>query len=396
MIGAGRAALARGRGPAIAHRLGLPQPTHAAAAPLAQLVRHSSGSFAGRMDNEITYSASWTIVPTFECFNRCSYCNFRAPLSHKPFLSLEEAEQQIDEAKAAGACELLVLSGEVSPNSTRRGEWFKHIYDICELALRKGMLPHTNAGPLSRDEMAKLKEVNASMGLMVESTDPALLSSVHRHAPSKRPELRLEQLRWAGELRVPFTTGILLGIGESEDHRRRSLAAIAESAAKYGHVQEVILQPFSPGANEKPGGQAPGAFNESGTPFDRAELPSIVEEARRMLPPDVTIQVPPNLVPSATILRECLEAGARDLGGLSPRDEVNPGYAFPSLAALREAMGPDWKLVERLPVYPQHDHWLGDGVFGAVLECRGRLGLLERDFQMPPKTCKGPPPNPFA
>ena len=132
-----------------------------------------------------------------------------------------------------------MLSGEVAPNSPRRQAWFRHIYRICELALEAGLTAHTNAGPLKRPEMEQLRQVNVSMGLMVEQVTPKLLETVHRHAPSKRPEVRLQQLTWAGELGIPFTTGLLLGLGECQRDWVASLQAIAALHQRYGHIQEV-------------------------------------------------------------------------------------------------------------------------------------------------------------
>jgi 7,8-didemethyl-8-hydroxy-5-deazariboflavin synthase len=144
--------------------------------------------------------------------------------------------------------EILILSGEVHPKSATRTAWFDRIFDLCELALSLGFLPHTNAGILSFDEMSKLKTVNVSMGLMLEQITSTL--PAHRHAPSKLPDVRLEQLAWAGELQIPFTTGLLLGIGESERDRIDTLEAIAKIHDQYHHIQEVILQPYSPGQKD--------------------------------------------------------------------------------------------------------------------------------------------------
>ncbi|MEO0971438.1 MAG: radical SAM protein, partial [Cyanobacteria bacterium J06639_18] len=157
------------------------------------------------MSLQITYSPAYTLVPTYECFNHCSYCNFRVQPGTDRWLQLEQAKAQLE---GLNAIEILILSGEVHHRSSRRHDWLNRIYDLCQLALNQGFLPHTNAGPLSFQEMGRLKQVNVSMGLMLEQLTPALLNTVHRHAPSKRPELRLQQLQWAGQLRIPFTTGL--------------------------------------------------------------------------------------------------------------------------------------------------------------------------------------------
>lgn len=293
----------------------------------------------------VTYSPAYTLVPTYECFNRCTYCNFRSDIGSRPWMTLEQAEKILLSLKGQGICEILILSGEVHPLSSRRQEWLELIYDLCLLALSMGFLPHTNAGILSFSEMQKLKSVNASMGLMLEQLTPKLLHTVHRHAPSKIPELRLQHLQWAGELQIPFTTGLLLGIGENEDDRRQTLMAIADLHLKYQNIQEVILQPHSPGSQQ--------TFDE--VAFDPYQLPGIIAQAREILPSDITIQIPPNLVPEENWLLACLDAGARDLGGIGPKDEVNPDYPHREVNRLREVLlSGGWTLLPRLPVYQKN------------------------------------------
>lgn len=311
----------------------------------------------------ITYSPAHTLVPTYECFNRCTYCNFRQDPGTSPWLGLDRVQALLPQLHQRGVAEVLVLSGEVAPHSPRRQAWFRHIYQMCELALEAGLLPHTNVGPLSREEMARLGQVNVSMGLMVEQVSPDLLKTVHRHAPSKRPEARLQQLAWAGELGIPFTTGLLLGLGETKADWAESLRAIAELHHRYGHIQEVILQPHSPGQRQSVQGQA----------LIGADLLQAVILARHLLPPDIALQIPPNLVGEADLLA-CLAAGAQDLGGLSPSDEVNPDYDHPTPDGLQRAIGvAGWVLQPRLPIYPQYDHWLSAPLQALVQHWRQRL-----------------------
>ena len=305
----------------------------------------------------VTYSPAYTLVPTYECFNRCTYCNFRTDPGKSPWLALSEAERKLRQLQERGVCEILILSGEVHPRSSRRVEWLQRIYDLGELALSLGFLPHTNAGPLSFEEMEALKLVNVSMGLMLEQLTPKLLQTVHRHAPSKIPGVRLQQLEWAGELRIPFTTGLLLGIGETQEDWWETLDAIARLHSKYSHIQEVILQPHSPGSQQS--WNAPA--------FDPHQLPDVIAKARQILPPEITIQIPPNLIPEPNWLRACLDAGARDLGGIGPKDEVNPDYPHPCAQQLRDILEPaGWQLVPRLPVYPQYEGWLSPRLRSAV------------------------------
>ncbi|MFE1745501.1 7,8-didemethyl-8-hydroxy-5-deazariboflavin synthase subunit CofG [Coleofasciculus sp. H7-2] len=315
----------------------------------------------------VTYSPAYTVVPTYECFNRCSYCNFRTDPGKSPWLTLSDAQRILRSLASQNVCEILILSGEVHPHSSRRQAWFQRIYDLCELALSMGFLPHTNAGPLSFEEMQKLKYVNVSMGLMLEQLTPQLLQTVHKHAPSKVPELRLQQLEWSGELRIPFTTGLLLGIGESSADWWKTLEAIALLHQRYHHIQEVILQPHSPGTHQ--------TFDAP--PFNPHQLPEVIAKARQILPPDITIQIPPNLVTDSSWLLTCVEAGARDLGGIGPKDEVNPDYPHPQYHQLKEILEPaGWELVPRLPVYPQYDDWLSDRLQKAVNRWRSAT-LLE-------------------
>jgi FO synthase subunit 1 len=211
--------------------------------------------------------------------------------------------------------------------------------------------------------MVQLRQVNVSMGLMVEQVTPKLMESVHRHAPSKRPDVRLQQLAWAGELGLPFTTGLLLGLGETREEWVESLRAIATLHHRYGHIQEVILQPHSPGQRQPQRGMA----------LSEAALVNAIELATAHLPASITVQIPPNLV-SRDGLLACLEAGARDVGGISPVDEVNPDYAHPDAGKLGEELATaGWQLTPRLPVYPQYDGWLPEALRGAVQHWRTRL-----------------------
>lgn len=315
------------------------------------------GEFLAIMSNRITYSPAYTLVPTYECFNRCSYCNFRTDPGKSPWLSLEAAEKILRSLTNKNIIEILILSGEVHPKSPRRPDWFNHIYQLCKLALSLGFLPHTNIGPLSYEEMKQLKTVNVSMGLMLEQLTPKLLQTVHRHAPSKDPKLRLQQLEWAGELQIPFTTGLLLGIGETEADREESLSAIATIHQRWGHIQEVILQPHSLGSQQ----------DWQGEGFDLQRLPEVITIARSLLPEDIRIQIPPNLIDQPNLLLECLAAGARDLGGISPKDEVNPDYPHPDPQQLAELLTFNgWQFVPRLPIYPQYNHWLSKALKARV------------------------------
>jgi FO synthase subunit 1 len=282
-------------------------------------------------------------------------------------MNLSDAENSLKSLQSEKVCEILILSGEVHPHSLRRKAWFERIYDLCKLALSMEFLPHTNVGPLSFEEMQKLKRVNVSMGLMLEQLTPTLLNNVHRHAPSKLPEVRLQQLQWAGELQIPFTTGLLLGIGETSDDWWETLEAISNLHQSYHHIQEVILQPHSPGNQQ--------TFDAP--PFNPHQLPEVIAKARKILSPDITIQIPPNLVKDNSWLLACIEAGARDLGGIGPKDEVNPDYPHIQEEALRNILQPaGWELVPRSPVYRQFDSWLSAELQTAVKRSRSAMLLV--------------------
>lgn len=303
----------------------------------------------------ITYSPAFTVVPTYECFNFCAYCNFRVSPQSDRWLTVERARRLLKTLQKSPITEILILSGEVHSQSSRRSPLINLIKELCELALELGFIPHTNAGPLSWDEMRLLAPVNGSMGLMLEQMRGDL--AVHRHAPSKNPELRLQQLDWAGQLQIPFTTGLLLGIGESEQDWVDTLEAIAAMHQKWGHIQEVILQPHSPGKNQ----------SYQGLGFDPQRLPEVIRLARGILPAAIAIQIPPNLVADSQWLLRCIEAGARDLGGIVPKDEVNPDYEHLELTTLTQLLATQgWQLKPRLPVYPQFEPWLSPAVKAVV------------------------------
>src|SRR5919201_4989425 len=199
----------------------------------------------------VTFSRNYTLSLSRTCRCYCKYCAFA---THAPHLySPEEVEQLLDDALRRGAKELLVLTGE-RPESqpqvaARLGElghrdFTSYVAWACERALDRGLLPHTNLGVLERDELERLRDVTASQGLMLESMVPDLV--VHEGSPTKHPRRRLETIRIAGELRIPFTSGILVGIGESPEDRVAALEALAAVHSEYGHIQEVILQNYVP------------------------------------------------------------------------------------------------------------------------------------------------------
>src|SRR5947209_4797642 len=202
----------------------------------------------------VTFSRNFTLSLSRTCQCYCKYCSFATHRAH--LYAPEEVERMLDDAERRCAKELLVRTGEkpeVNPEVAERLAGYGHasfteyVAWTCERALERGMLPHTNIGVASREDLARLREVTASQGLMLESVNPDLV--VHQGSPTKHPALRLDCIRAAGELRIPFTSGILVGIGESPEERIEALRALAEVQAEYGHIQELILQNFVPHEN---------------------------------------------------------------------------------------------------------------------------------------------------
>lgn len=314
-----------------------------------------------RSGRVVTWSPSVTLVPTRQCFNACSYCSFRVPLGADAWLGDRQAEAQLQ--ARPGALEVLLLSGEVAPAAANRRDWFERLRALSRLALARGRLPHTNAGPLQRAEMAALARLNPSMGLMLEGLGPAY-GRDHRHAPSKALLARLEQLEQAGRLGIPFTTGLLLQRGETLAQRREALELLALLQRQWGHIQEVILQPWQPG---------PGALQHRRAPAQGGlqDLLETIAEARAILPPEVHLQLPPNLV-HLEHLGEALEAGIDDLGGIDVHDVINPTWPQPTPAALAARLQQQgWLLQPRLCV---HEGWIA----GLPAALRARVARLQQ------------------
>ena len=298
----------------------------------------------------VTWSPSVTLVPTRGCFNACDYCSFRRSLEPDEAASgvlrdgLDMAAASRTLADNPVAREVLLLSGELPQGSAGRGPWMARLVELSRLALAAGRLPHTNAGPLALHEMAALGRLNPSMGLMLEGVGPAV-EAHHRHAPSKTLATRLEQLQQAGRLGIPFTTGLLLGLGETPADRQEALELIALLHATWGHIQEVILQPFRPA----------GAEALPLTSGEQLEMLATIALARSILPPEVHLQLPPNLWPLET-LPQALDAGIDDLGGIDSVDVINPAYPQPRPAGLRQHLErAGWTLQPRLCI---HQGWI--------------------------------------
>ena len=331
------------------------------------------------MRRRVTFSRNFTLSLSRTCRCYCKYCAFA---THKPHLhEPDEVIALLDGAVARHrAKELLILTGE-RPEHNRdvaarlaaygHQDFTSYVVWVCERALERGLLPHTNLGVLERGDLARLRAVTASQGLMLESVAERLMETVHAGSPSKHPARRIETIEAAGELRIPFTSGILVGIGETEDERIASLEELASLHERHGHLQEVILQNFVPHQSyygREPAeiaGEAALEYWRTGVghgpqlPAPSWASPVTLEDMKRLIAhasellPGVGIQVPPNL---SGWWPELVAAGATDLGGLSANgDHISPEHPFPSPAQVRKLLAADgYALSERLCVYPDY------------------------------------------
>jgi FO synthase len=329
-------------------------PDHAAADDLRAAASAMRDTLFERV---VTYSPKVFLPLTNLCNNRCAYCSFRrSPGDPGEWtMTADEVREQLGRARELGCGEALFCLGdkpERAFSSYRRtlasfghASTVDYLYASATVALSHGLLPHTNAGLLTEAEMLRLKEVNVSLGLMLECADPRLCEPgmPHHRAPDKRPDRRLAMIETAGRLRIPFTTGILIGIGETTRERVESLLAIRRIHRAYRHIAEVIVQPFR---------AVPGVPMEHCPEPADAEIAMAVAMARLILDADVSVQAPPNLNPDATA--KLLAAGLNDFGGISPvtPDYINPRHPWPHVDALSAACArAGFALRARAPVY---------------------------------------------
>jgi 7,8-didemethyl-8-hydroxy-5-deazariboflavin synthase CofG subunit len=307
--------------------------------------------------NVISYSRKIFIPITTLCKDNCLYCIYKKePDKGGRYLELDEIIDITKRGLELGCTEALLMTGErpeikyaearnflKNKNVSSTVEW---LYNISKILLDLGILTHTNAGLLTSHEMEKLKKYNASLGLMLENISERLMQKgmPHEFSPSKNPKLRIKVIEEAGKLKIPFTTGILLGIGETPEEAIRSLFVIRAIHEKYGHIQEVIIQPFIPKK-----GTAMGSFSP---PSERYFLKFLA--LSRIILGDMNLQAPPNLYLN---VRQLIKAGVNDLGGISPLtiDYVNPEKPWPHIEFIRKELARDgFVLKQRLPVYPEY------------------------------------------
>ncbi len=335
--------------------------------------------------HRVTYSPKVFIPLTMLCRDRCGYCTFAKPPARvrSPYMSAQEVLDVARAGAAAGCHEALFTLGEAPEERYPAARaWLEehgyattvdYLVAMCALVRDEvGLLPHANAGALGPEELGRLRPVAASQGMMLESLDPNL--ACHRGAPDKTPERRLATLEAAGRLAIPFTTGVLVGIGESRAERVRALEAIADAHRAHGHVQEVIVQNFLPKA---------GTAMHDHPPCPPEELWWTIAVARLVLPPEVHVQAPPNL---SDDLGPLLDSGLDDWGGVSPVtvDHVNPERAWPAVELLRQATeAGGHTLAPRLTVYPEYaldpEHWIDPAMRFPVLDHADAEGLARED-----------------
>ena len=339
-----------------------------------------------RSGDVVTYSPKIFIPLTELCRDVCRYCTFaKTPGNVRaPYLTAEEAVDVARRGAEAGCTEALFTLGDQPERRYRAARealdrmGFESTIDYLVHAARRvheetGLLPHVNPGVMTREELARLREVSVSAGIMLESISHRLCEKggPHYGSPDKDPEVRLATMERAGELAVPFTTGILIGIGETRRERIESLLAIRDLEDRHGHIQEVIVQNF----RAKPG-----------TPMAAAPEPSLenhlwtIAVARLVLGPGTSVQAPPNLRPGA--LARLIEAGLDDWGGVSPvtPDHVNPEAPWPHLIELERATESAGKsLAPRLPLHPRFvfdlERWVAPELRRAVLAASDGQGL---------------------
>jgi len=348
---------------------------------LASLQAEAGRIRAAAHGNRITFSPKVFIPLTMLCRDRCGYCTFaKAPARvAAPYLSLDQVLAIARAGRAAGCHEALFTLGEGPEDRYPAArQWLAdhgytstvdYLVAACRAVVEEtGLLPHANAGALGRDDLLRLRAVSASQGMMIESVNPDL--AAHRSAPDKTPARRLATLEAAGEAGIPFTTGLLVGIGETRADRVATLEAIVDSHRRHGHVQEVIVQNFLPKA---------GTSMHQWPPCPTGEFLWTIAAARVILPPDIHLQAPPNL---SDDLGPLLASGIDDWGGVSPvtADHVNPERAWPELGILRgatEAAG--HTLAPRLTLYPSFaldpGRWLDEAMRFPVLDASDAEGL---------------------
>ncbi|OED30235.1 7,8-didemethyl-8-hydroxy-5-deazariboflavin synthase subunit CofG [Methanosphaera sp. WGK6] len=332
-----------------------------------------------RFNNNITFSRNVFLPLTHICQNNCGYCTFKETPENTDILLMNptQVDQQIFNAINYKCTEALFTFGESADKNELIQEKLKeyhcetmvdYVYKLSKATLNNyDILPHTNMGIISKDQLHQLAKVNASMGLMLETTNKSLLKTIaHKDSPGKNPKKRINYIKNAGKEKIPFTTGLLIGIGESKEDHIDSLFEIKKLHEKYGHIQEIIIQNFTP---------------KKGIPMENYPEPPIIDLIKltilsNIMFPDVSIQIPPNL--NQKLISIFTIAGADDLGGISPitKDYVNPDAPWPKIDEIKQELNSiNYNLVERLPVYKKYinKNYLREEVYEKTVKLQKRI-----------------------
>ncbi len=335
--------------------------------------------------NIVTFSKKVFFNLNNLCRDTCSYCTYKAEPDEAKLsmMSKDEVSSLITLAKKARCVEALFVTGERPEQSyTEARKWLRengfsstaeYLVHCSEMALKEGLFPHTNAGNLRRSELKELKKTNVSMGLMLENSSERLAQKdmPHHLAPSKYPKNRLEVLKNTGELGIPMTTGILVGIGENSSEIIESLYAIKELHNKYGNIQEIILQNFQPKAD---------TVMKEHPSAEENYFKTIVATARIIMP-EMNIQIPPNLSPKS--YQSFLSVGINDWGGVSPitPDYVNPEFSWPEIARIeKNSKDAGYDLRCRFPIYPEFFSFIENHLRDKISAIENEEGLVKEEY----------------
>ena len=333
----------------------------------------------------VTYSRKVFFNLINLCRDACSYCTYKSEPSQSKssMLSKQDVLNLAKIGKRYRCTEALFVTGERPEQKYPEAKtWLKengfsttaeYLVHASEIALKEGLFPHTNAGNLTKSEMSELKKTNVSLGLMLENSSERLCEEgmPHQFAPSKNPKVRLRVLEDAGEIGIPMTTGILIGIGETPFEIIDSVFAIKKIHERFGHIQEIILQNFQPKPDTKMKG------------FPSAEevyFKNVVALARIIMP-KMNLQIPPNLSPSS--YADFLSVGINDWGGISPLtpDYVNPEFSWPSIYSIeKNSSNVGFELKARLPVYPEFISLINQDLREKISEVVDSTGLVKKEY----------------
>lgn len=319
------------------------------------------------------------------CKDSCSYCTYKAEPGEEKLslMSKKQINNLLDLAKKYRCVEVLLVTGEAPEKKYQEArDWLKengfsstveYLVHTSELALEKGLFPHTNAGNLEIDDMRELQKTNVSMGLMLENISERLTEKgmPHHLAASKRPKDRIRILENSGKLKIPMTTGVLVGIGETPTEVIESIFAIKKLHEKYGNIQEVILQNFQPKQDTR----------MKDVPSANENYFKIIVALSRIIMPEMNIQIPPNLSPKS--YQSFLSVGINDWGGVSPLtpDYVNPEFSWPEIKKIEEnSKKAGFDLKCRFPVYPEFFSFISKELRDKMTLIENEEGLVKEEY----------------